>query len=316
MSLKKEDACKHCGQQITHYSGRLWHQIGARVFPQYCAHLKDGAGESYMHEPASVVLDEFSFPTALLLSEHLDANAVQDGAGRRVLTDEERWAHLESYVSSDSLTAHYPVPAGWVQWLLEKYGKVLGAITPNAVRKYMSRPFDELDDVLKLTMIYREVEGANSSGLPMLTVPSSWVVWLTAEYWKKVNRPKVSSILQKTQNGAKLSPRDLEIVRFAIRGELSNSGLKELEVLHTNVYSGEYLDPESPKFPWFHGIKNLTQDLAGTVYWKGQKVGRRPFGKEHHAAEIAEVKQLAIDCIRAETTGSPLPCMDEPVAIA
>jgi hypothetical protein len=49
--------CKHCGVQIRHVDGRLYHEVGAQIFPQYCKagtpiaenHATDGGG--YFHEP-------------------------------------------------------------------------------------------------------------------------------------------------------------------------------------------------------------------------------------------------------------------------
>lgn len=49
--------CRHCGKPIKHFGGRLWHETGALIFPQYCkngtpikpGHATDGGG--YLHEP-------------------------------------------------------------------------------------------------------------------------------------------------------------------------------------------------------------------------------------------------------------------------
>jgi hypothetical protein len=49
--------CKHCGVEIRHYCGRLYHEIGALIFPQYCKegtpiaenHATDSGG--WLHEP-------------------------------------------------------------------------------------------------------------------------------------------------------------------------------------------------------------------------------------------------------------------------
>lgn len=37
--------CKHCETEIVHYSGRLWHAVGEKVFPQYCLNTQQ------LHEP-------------------------------------------------------------------------------------------------------------------------------------------------------------------------------------------------------------------------------------------------------------------------
>jgi hypothetical protein len=226
---------------------------------------------------------------------------------QKVLTEQEKFARIREYVDIDSPTAHYPVPAEWVEWLLTKYAGLVNAIVPLTARKYVSKPFANADDVMKLTMVYREVEGANSCGMPTPMVPGSWVAWLLAAYERHIYREKVDSILSATENGAQLSLRDLEIVSWASRGGLSQSGLEEFEALHENVLSGLYLDPNSSKFPWYHGIIHLSQDHAGYLCWKGQKVSVRPFSAKPQFVDIPEVKQLEIDCIAAEATGSHLP---------
>jgi hypothetical protein len=50
--------CKHCGSQIKHAMGRLWHEVGAQVFPQYCPTVytdDDGTPmPSQLHEPKEI----------------------------------------------------------------------------------------------------------------------------------------------------------------------------------------------------------------------------------------------------------------------
>jgi hypothetical protein len=41
--------CVHCGCSIKHYWGRLWHEVGAKVFPQYCVNFSGYADK--LHEP-------------------------------------------------------------------------------------------------------------------------------------------------------------------------------------------------------------------------------------------------------------------------
>lgn len=41
--------CAHCGCEIKYYGGLLWHEIGAKVFPQYCVNF-DGYADQ-LHEP-------------------------------------------------------------------------------------------------------------------------------------------------------------------------------------------------------------------------------------------------------------------------
>lgn len=50
------DTCKHCGEQIKHFYGRLWHaHEGKPPFPQYCRTQYDAKGEplpGVLHEPS------------------------------------------------------------------------------------------------------------------------------------------------------------------------------------------------------------------------------------------------------------------------
>jgi hypothetical protein len=45
--------CKHCGNPIKHYSGRLWH-CSSVVFPQYCRTTASNLG-SQLHEPSEPI---------------------------------------------------------------------------------------------------------------------------------------------------------------------------------------------------------------------------------------------------------------------
>lgn len=52
--------CRHCHQTIVHFHGRLWHEVGHTIFPQYCRNgtpagtnqATDGGGN--LHEPVPV----------------------------------------------------------------------------------------------------------------------------------------------------------------------------------------------------------------------------------------------------------------------
>ena len=44
--------CKHCGRNIKHYTGRLWHEVGAKIFPQYCVNFSGYAEQ--LHEPTEL----------------------------------------------------------------------------------------------------------------------------------------------------------------------------------------------------------------------------------------------------------------------
>lgn len=89
---------------------------------------------------------------------------------------------LRDFVRQDGATAHCPVPVKLVRWLLQQYHKLPYAMPAPALRSYHAVPFKDLAMEAKLVMVYREVEGANSSGLPEPAVPSSWAAWLLGEY--------------------------------------------------------------------------------------------------------------------------------------
>lgn len=113
-----------------------------------------------------------------LIAPQLRIKATRDTALALATVDEQ----LRAYVRTDGPTAYYPVPSEWAGWLLRKYHQLAGAKPAPACRRYLTVPFDHLSDEGKLTMLHREIEGANTSGLPTRTVPASWVVWLLGEH--------------------------------------------------------------------------------------------------------------------------------------
>jgi len=93
-------------------------------------------------------------------------------------------------------------------------------------------------------------------------------------------------ILQKTNDGDKLSPPHLRLVEIAVNNGLSESGEIALNKLHQNVLRGYKPD-------WFHGIEHLTIDHEGYVYWKNIQV-------EHYTpswAYSAEARVSAIELV-------------------
>lgn len=67
---------------------------------------------------------------------------------------------------------------------------------------------------------------------------------------------KAIEILQVTSDGDKLAPLDLKLVESAVNGFLSEEGIKVFNQLHETIVAGKY------KHPWFHGIENMTIDVA------------------------------------------------------
>ena len=43
--------CKHCGVEIIHYQGTLWHEKGELLFPQYCKNFLYPFASYQKHEP-------------------------------------------------------------------------------------------------------------------------------------------------------------------------------------------------------------------------------------------------------------------------
>jgi hypothetical protein len=99
---------------------------------------------------------------------------------------------------------------------------------------------------------------------------------------------KAIEILQKTDDGDKLSPIDLKLLEMAVNGWLNEAGEVAFDDLYGQVSGGNY------SAPWFHGIEHLTIDHGGYVYWKGREVDHYTpswaYSDEAkgHALELAE----------------------------
>lgn len=76
---------------------------------------------------------------------------------------------------------------------------------------------------------------------------------------------KALVIIQKTNDGDDLSPMHLKLVEMACNNHLNERGEEAFEKLYQNVLSG-YQQP-------FHlGVKGITYDQAGYIYWEGKRV--------------------------------------------
>jgi hypothetical protein len=111
---------------------------------------------------------------------------------------------------------------------------------------------------------------------------------------------KAIEILQVTSDGDKLAPLDLKLVESAVNGFLSEEGIKVFNQLHETIVAGKY------KYPWFHGIENMTIDHVGYVYWKGAIVEHyeQPWAYSKEAKESAQ--ELKRRCEILESKGIPL----------
>lgn len=93
---------------------------------------------------------------------------------------------------------------------------------------------------------------------------------------------KAITILQATRDGDDLAPTDLKLVELAVNRQLAENRREQFESLYEVCAKGEYSQP------WFHGIKHLTIDLHGHVFWKGVAV-------EWYHPEFAYSKEASED---------------------
>lgn len=110
-------------------------------------------------------------------------------------------------------------------------------------------------------------------------------------------------ILQKTEDGDLLGPKDLKIVELAVNGLLSAAGQEAFESLYTKVILGSYRSPY--KSPYF-GIAGLRIDPSGFVYWKDQLVEHysAPWCWSREARQYAN--ELAEACHLTEAQGKEI----------
>ncbi len=91
---------------------------------------------------------------------------------------------------------------------------------------------------------------------------------------------KVLEILQRTNDGAKLSPRDLRLLELGVNGALNEQGEEVIGEIHQAVLAGTY------RPQWFHGIEHMLQDHAGYITWKGRRI-------EHYSYRDVEAERAA-----------------------
>jgi len=105
-------------------------------------------------------------------------------------------------------------------------------------------------------------------------------------------------ILQKTNDGDDLDPRDLKLVENAVNGFLTEAGYQAFQELHQKVLNGY-----TPR--WFH-VEHLTRNHIGYVYWKGHRVEHydSPWAYSPEGKKAAE--ELARRCRILEAEGQEL----------
>lgn len=107
--------------------------------------------------------------------------------------------------------------------------------------------------------------------------------WYDGRY--HIHNPKRD--LEKTNDGDDLSPEDLRLVEYCANNPLTEKSEIAIRKLHQNVISGYHK-------PWYHGIKNMTQDHEGFIYWKGIRVEHYSFDEYSKADGAA--RKLAKTC--------------------
>lgn len=104
-------------------------------------------------------------------------------------------------------------------------------------------------------------------------------------------------ILRMTEDGDKLGTRDLKLLESAVNGFLTETGYRKFTELYNQVIEGSY------KLPWFHGIKHLTIDPDGCVYWKNQQVEHYDIPWAYSDEAKSEAEELERRCLLLESKG-------------
>ena len=106
-------------------------------------------------------------------------------------------------------------------------------------------------------------------------------------------------ILQKTNDGDDLDPRDLKLVESAVNGFLTEAGYQAFKELHQKALKGY-----TP--PWFADIEHMTRSQIGYIRWKGHVVEHydSPWAYTKEGKESAE--ELARRCRILEDEGQEL----------
>ena len=93
---------------------------------------------------------------------------------------------------------------------------------------------------------------------------------------------KAIHILRQTEDGEKLSPRQLYLVECAVNQVLSDTGMEQFEALYQKVVAGDWQE-------WLFDIEHMTKDHSGYIYWKGSMV-------EHFTFSDYEKEKAATAC--------------------
>lgn len=114
---------------------------------------------------------------------------------------------------------------------------------------------------------------------------------------------KVIEILKSTHDGEDLSPRHLHLLQVMInatQAEIDKEVEAAFEDLHHQVMSGQYDKSQQ----YVYGVKHLTRDHDGYIFWKGQRVEHYSFADFY--AGRAAAQDLAERCEKLESLGLPV----------
>ena len=82
-----------------------------------------------------------------------------------------------------------------------------------------------------------------------------------------------------------------------MNGFLNKAGTEAFDRLYEDINNGTY------KYPWFHGIENLTIDHVGYIYWKGGVVEHYELPWAYSEEAKKEALEVSRRCKILETKG-------------
>lgn len=106
-------------------------------------------------------------------------------------------------------------------------------------------------------------------------------------------------ILQKTNDGNDLAPWHLKLLELAANQGLNEAGEIALYELYEQVKNGY-------KKPWHLGIKHMTKDHEGYIYYKGRQVEHYSFHDDPgQKRERKSLRKLQRNMLFLESIGQP-----------
>jgi len=110
------------------------------------------------------------------------------------------------------------------------------------------------------------------------------------------------AILERTCDGDDLEPGDLNLTVSAVNGSLTGTGIKAFDNLYRLVMAGSY------KKPWLHGVKPMTRDHEGYIFYKDKQVEHysKPYVNSLEARRA--LTELRNQCAYLELVGEEVSC--------